>query len=197
MIVENKQIQISKEIIVRFKQNDERAFELIFNEYKGRIKGFIINCMPIGEDVESCLQEVFIKLWNNRSNIDLKQNFEAYLFKIARNYVVDELRKKVAKDQFLKSISEKYDPTKQPNLDKELDYLEIEQYLLSLIDKLPERRRHIFKMSRFEGYSYREIARKLAISENTVDTQIRKSLNFLRKGIEHYVSFIFFIWLMS
>jgi RNA polymerase sigma-70 factor (ECF subfamily) len=60
----------------------------------------------------------------------------------------------------------------------------LEIYLEDLIEKLPAKRREIFKMNRSEGLTYKEIATRLNISENTVDTQIRKSLHLLRQEYE-------------
>jgi RNA polymerase sigma-70 factor (ECF subfamily) len=68
---------------------------------------------------------------------------------------------------------------------------EAEDKLMELIDQMPERRREIFKLSRFNGMSYRQIAERLHISENTVDSQIRNALAFLRKEFRKFLALAF------
>ena len=63
---------------------------------------------------------------------------------------------------------------------------ELKDVIQKLVNRLPQRQKEIFRLSRISGLSYKEIARQLEISENTVDTQIRRSLDYLRKEYERY-----------
>jgi RNA polymerase sigma-70 factor, ECF subfamily len=67
--------------------------------------------------------------------------------------------------------------------EEEVIFHELEEQLKKLIGELPERRREIFRLSRIDGHSYKEISEKLGISENTVDTQIRHALSYLRNHL--------------
>jgi RNA polymerase sigma-70 factor (ECF subfamily) len=65
-------------------------------------------------------------------------------------------------------------------------YNELQHFLNQTIEELPPKRKEVFKLSRIEGLTYREIADRMKISENTVDVQIRKALGFLRNAFENY-----------
>ncbi|TKG91937.1 RNA polymerase sigma-70 factor [Puteibacter caeruleilacunae] len=193
--MKKREQHIGEDIILQFKKGNEKAFREIYEQYKSRLKGFLFHSLPQGEDLESHLQDIFFKLWDVRQSIDEKQSFESFLFRIARNLVIDILRKRVTRDRFLEGldiniVSKGIDDTLTL-----VEYSEFEKHLFELIERLPERRREIFKLSRFQGKTYKEIGKQLGISENTVDTQIRKSLSFLKQGMETYVSVLAMIFL--
>ena len=77
----------------------------------------------------------------------------------------------------------------------EADYWEFQRYLSDKIDQLPERRREIFKLSKLEGKSYREIAALLNISENTVDMQMRSANSAIYQAIKRYLAYLLFVFL--
>ncbi len=89
--------------------------------------------------------------------------------------------KKAAFDHFSFNSPEINNSTKD-----EVLFNELLTFLESQIEKLPERQREVIKLSRYEGLTYRQIARQLNISENTVDTQIRRALDFLRNKFENH-----------
>jgi len=177
------------------KRGDEKAFELIFHQSKGKMMGFLKNVLPRDEDEESILQEIYLKLWLNRKTIDTNQNFETFLFSIARNMVIDVMRKRFNKQKYLDEL---HSQLKYLNEDgnctyAHVEYSELENRIYNLIEQLPEQRKKIFKLSRMEGLTYKKIADKLEISENTVDSQIRNALSFLRKEMNYFLSLLFFI----
>jgi len=79
--------------------------------------------------------------------------------------------------------------------EKQFEYLELENTISSLIEEMPKKRKETYKQSRFEGLTYIEIATRLSISENTVDTQIRKALLFLKRKLSNYSFMLIFVYL--
>jgi len=186
---------IEKELVEQFKLGNEIAFELIFHRTKGKLKGFLVKVLPLGEDAENVLQEIYLKLWSNRKSIKADKKFESYLFAVARNAVVDVMRKRFHRQKYLEDL---YCQLKEGNencLDTLalVEYSELEKKIFELINKLPEKRKIIFKLNRIDGLTYEEIGAKLNISENTVDTQMRKSLAFLRLEMKNFLSLM--LWL--
>jgi RNA polymerase sigma-70 factor (ECF subfamily) len=186
-----KSIPLNKDedLMPRIKNGDEVAFELVFHRYKGYLLDFINKSLPKEEDAEGIVQEVFVKLWTNRDKLDPSKSLNAFLYTIARNELYGHLRKLLSKRKYLEELYfSSNDPVNTP--EKEIEYLELEKTVASLIKSLPEKRREIFILSREEGLTYKEIARQLGISENTVDTQIRKALSFLKEGLRNKISTI-------
>ncbi|MCF8361279.1 MAG: RNA polymerase sigma-70 factor [Prolixibacteraceae bacterium] len=168
------------EILQRLRKSDELAFEILFHRYKKRVKGFAHKMLPPYISSDKIVQEVFIKLWLNREKIDTSKKFSSFLFSVAKNTILDELKSAVNRKMVYaeSNILEEAMPVQEFAETGEED---LDLKLQVALQKLPQRRRIIFNLSRFEGFTYKQIAAKLNISENTVDTQIRKSLHFLRQ----------------
>ena len=190
-------LNTDKEIVELFKSGSELAFELIFHRTKGKLKGFLNKVLPTGEDLESVLQDIYLKLWSNRKSINTDKNFETYLFAIARNRVIDVMRKRLHKQKYLEELYVEMKKQSENSLDTlaKVEYSELEMKIFELIGQLPEKRQEIFKLNRIDGLTYKEIAAKLHISENTVDSQIRKALGFLRTEMKHYITLIIWLYL--
>ena len=183
-------INIERELVEQFKIGNEMAFELIFHRTKGKLKGFLLKVLPYGEDDESILQEIYLKLWTSRKTIKTNKNFETFLYAIARNLVVDIMRKRLHKQKYLEELYSKLKKEGHVNSQDTLvrvEYSELEKKIFELIERLPEKRQLIFKLNRIDGMSYKEIAKSLHISENTVDTQMRKALTFLREEMKFFL----------
>lgn len=168
------------ELLNRLRTGDEGAFEILFHRYKNRIKGFVHKTLPSHISSDSVVQKVFIKIWINHEKIDPSKNFSSFIFTISKNLVLDELKSAMSKKLMYTEnhVLDEILPGQEDMANREK---ELESIIQQGIGKLPQRRRQIFSLSRLEGLSYKQIAEKLSISENTVDTQIRKSLQFLRQ----------------
>jgi RNA polymerase sigma-70 factor (ECF subfamily) len=120
---------------------DEKAFEQVFDRSKGKLKGFLRKVLPRGEDEESVLQEVYLKLWSTRKFIHPDKNFEAYLSAIARNLVIDVMRKRLHRQKYLEAL---YLQSKEGHQNDggalaSVEYSELEKKIFGLIDQLPEK----------------------------------------------------------
>jgi len=177
-------------LVLRLKTGDQLAYEVLFYKYKNKLKGFIVNSTPPHIDPDEVLQQVFIKIWLQREKLDPEKSFLSFLFTIAKHEVIDQLRSAVNKKLYL--LGDMLTDLNIPDHSGSDPQQEMEQKVDELIKKLPERRKQIFELSRFDGLSYKEIAKQLNISENTVDTQIRKALDFLRNEIKklHFIIFL-------
>jgi len=188
---------IEKVLVEKLRQGDEMAFEVIFHRTKGKLKGFLVKVLPVGEDVESILQEIYLKIWSSRKSIKTNRSFETYLFAIARNMVVDVMRKRFHKQKYLEELCSQLKEEGNDCLDGDqiLQYSELEKKIYGIIEQLPDQRQIIFRLNRIDGLTYKEIARKLDISENTVDSQMRNALAFLRKEMKSFLSILILAYL--
>ena len=150
------------------KEGNKNAFEALYRGYNARIYNFVLSMVSNAGVAKDITQDIFLHIWEKRLNIDLEGNFDGYLFKISQNmvYHVDRL----ANESSDESVE----------IDEELDYLFLEEYILKLLEELPPARREVFMLYWKSGLNYREIADQLNISEKTVATQVHRSLDFLR-----------------
>ena len=174
-----------KTLITDLKKDNIISFEKIFSLYHKCIYNFCISLYQSPDDAEETVQKVFVALWEQREQVDENKPLGAYLYSIARYMIYNDFRRKVYKkaafDHFAFNSPETNNSTKDDVL-----FNELLTFLESHIEKLPERQREIIKLSRYEGLTYRQIAEQLNISENTVDTQIRRALDFLRDKLENH-----------
>lgn len=171
-----------KNLVKRLKSNDVNAFDELYRRYSNRIFQFASKFLPYKEDSEEILQIVFIALWNNRNKINEEQNFESYLFSIARQSIYKALRKAVYRQAYFEFLRHNSDEntfvTEEIVLYNELDTL-FNKY----IENLPPKRREIFILFREEGLSYREISERLSITVSTVNSQLTKAMDYIRRNI--------------
>jgi RNA polymerase sigma-70 factor (ECF subfamily) len=169
-------------LIKRIANDDPAAFELLFLQYHKRVYSFAISLVPSHQDAEEIVQNVFIAIWDQRKRLSISASFISYLFGIARHMAYEFIKKKIQHEAFVEYFLE-HNQEYAFITEEEVLFRELEELLQRLIQDLPERRREIFVLSKFDGLSYKEISVKLGISENTVDTQIRHALAFLRNKI--------------
>jgi RNA polymerase sigma-70 factor (family 1) len=171
-----------KLLLSQLKQGEEAAFKEIYQIYSQRIYGRLISLLKDEDMADSILQDVFMRIWERRTQIDPEQTFKAYLYKIAENFVYDHFRK-VARDKKLQvrlraATAEYYEHTEQDIFKKEND-----KFIEEAISKLPAQRQRIFQLCRIEGKSYEEAAGILGISVSTVSNQLVKATKSVREYV--------------
>lgn len=175
---------IDKEaIILRLKRDDKSALDLLFAYYYPRLYRFSRSILKIEDDIDDILQEVFVKIWLNRHKITNAETFNAYIFTITRNEVLNQIRAKVRDTTFrdrlyLLSMATEYQQQTQ------LEFDEIKSLIDRIISELPEKRQKIFLLSRTEGLSNKEIANQLAISEKTVEDHITHAIRRIKLSLK-------------
>jgi RNA polymerase sigma-70 factor, ECF subfamily len=174
-----------KKLILNLREGSVQAFNEIFSLNHKRICNFCRRLYQSSDEAEETVQKVFVALWEQRLQIDENKSLASYLFTIARYMVYQEFRqqvyKKAAFDHFVLNSIDYTESTKDDVL-----YNELYTFLQSVIESLPDRQREIFRLNRFSGLTYVQIADKLNITENTVDTQIRRALEFIRNKYKYH-----------
>ena len=171
-----------KATIISLKSGDFEAFDQLFKKYGKRLYGFAIGYLKSHEDAEELVQDIFVKVWENRSELDENQSFNSYLFTIAKNTILNHFRKKAHQQSYIEYIKQH---TKLIHIKTEEDivYSDLDAQAKKVIDKLPPSRREIFRLSREQGYNNEEIAQRLNISKKTVENQITHALKFIREQL--------------
>jgi RNA polymerase sigma-70 factor (family 1) len=175
----------TKKLIRQLRRGNVSAFNLIFENYNQKVYNFCLHLLKKQQDAEEVTQEVFIAIWQNRERIDPNTTLSTYIYSIARNQIYHIYRKSFYIQSYLDYLN---NADTKPELvtEDQVLYNELQHFLNQTIEELPPKRKEVFKLSRIEGLTYREIADRMKISENTVDVQIRKALGFLRNAFENY-----------
>lgn len=175
--------KLNKELVKKLKKGDMAAFDAIYSIYCHKLHAFVIRYLKQKEDAEGIVQEVFIKIWESRTKIDLYSSFESFIFTIAYNSTMSLLRKRVSDTKSKEYLKTHLQISNSTSAIDELQYKELKNKLQNLLDQLTDRQKEIYHLSREEGLSHKEIAKKLDISENTVKNHLVTVLKYLRTQI--------------
>jgi RNA polymerase sigma-70 factor (ECF subfamily) len=144
------------------------------------------------DDAREVVQELFVYLWENRDKIKEVQSVQSYVYAALR---YNSIRKFKSRSTGVIEIAEVPENDLAVNFQNDLEFAELQEAILETIDSLPPQCQKIFKLSRFEKQTYREIAGRLNISPKTVEAQMRKALQILQKALDNFLlAFIFFLF---
>ncbi|MDR1500017.1 MAG: RNA polymerase sigma-70 factor [Tannerellaceae bacterium] len=166
-------------------------FDRIYVNYFTRLYRFAKEYVIYSEDAENIVQDVFMMLWEKRRVLNVQVSLTAYLFSIVKNKCIDHLRRRVVADEYKQELNIKLLSLEDINRAFASDE-DIERFLNDALNKLPERCRQVFIMSRIEGKKYQEIADELGISVNTVENQMSIALRKLRIELKDYLPLLLF-----
>ena len=159
------------ELVRLLRNGDMAAFNAIYIKYCHKLHEFVIRYLKQEEDAEEIVQEVFIKIWNSRTKIDVNASFESFLFTIAYNSTISILRKRLSESKSREYLMATQQIQHIDDTVNNLQYKELNEKTQSLLQQLTSRQKEIFVLSREEGLTHKEIAKRLEISENTVKNQ--------------------------
>lgn len=171
------------DLVNLMKSGNQPAFTIIYNRYWRLLYGHIYKMLRDEDEAKDILQDVFSGLWLNPEKIPETLNFAGYLYTIARNNVLNAIRKNKYKNNYLESLAQYI----TESTEETLQYIDARD-LMAVIDKeiaaLPPRMRQVFEMSRKENLSHKEIGKLLGTSDETVKKQINKSLKIIRYNLK-------------
>jgi RNA polymerase sigma-70 factor (ECF subfamily) len=159
------------------------AFESLFKNYSQKLYRFSYSYLKSETEAEDLVQEVFLKLWENRSSLKTGMSFQSYLFTIAFNSIRKSFNKKAKQEKFRVDLFE-FLSAENTSLEIRPDFDSLILKLDSLIEQMPDRRKEIFLKRKKEGKSVRDIAEEMDVSPKTVENQITEAMNYLKKEFD-------------
>lgn len=174
------------EQILRFKAGDHNAFEWLYNKYWSQVYNFTRLYITTTDESKEIVQEVFVKIWESREQVDEKNNFRGFLFIITRNLIFNIKRDNLNKEYYKLSVLEAFSQNNLKDyyeVEEELYATELGQYINLLIDGLPEKQKQIFLLSRKKHLTNKEIAEQMNLSVKSIEGYLTKTLKFLKQNI--------------
>ncbi|MEO9022956.1 MAG: RNA polymerase sigma-70 factor [Ginsengibacter sp.] len=174
-----------KDLVVLLRDSSEAAFEELYHLYSNRLLGYLIKLVKSEGIASELLQDFFIKIWNNRQNIDPEKSFRSYLFCVAENLVYDFFRK-AARNKKLEAVLINNSCGEYRHIEENFCRKENIQLLQNAIDALPPKRRQVFQLVKMEERSYEEVSSILHVSVSTINDHIVKATKSIREKLEPY-----------
>jgi RNA polymerase sigma-70 factor (ECF subfamily) len=153
----------------------------LFDRYSQKIYRFSLSYLKSDAEAEEIVQEVFMKLWENRGKLKSDKSFKSYLFTIAFNAIKKKFNQKMKNEKYKHDLFQWLNEEK-PSLESRLDFETLLEKLDLLIGQLPGKRKAIFLQRKKEGKSIQDIAAEMGISPKTVKNQITEAMNFLKES---------------
>ena len=190
------QVRDDKEYVECLKKDDFIAFDALFHKYSANLYAFALSITRDSFAAEEVTQLVFLKVWEKREQIKEHLSFKSFLFSVAYHETISWLRKekseKMRIGEFVRMSGFQTSETENT-----VEFRNIESLANGLIQEMPEKRKEIFRLSREQGFSNKEIAEKLGISIKTVENQMTSALKYLREKLgKHDVLGLLFYFLM-
>ena len=176
-------------LLKELSEGSRTAFDWLFIRYQPKVVAFLKACTGDEEQARDIAQDIFFNIWKDRAKLSGVRSFEGYLFQMARfsvyNYYdhLDVVKKYVEEGK------------KQPEgtavgPEEKLKERQIKAIVAATVRKMPQRRREIFVMSRWGGYTNDEIAARLNINKRTVENHLTAALSALRRALKYLLCVI-------
>lgn len=166
--------------------SDKKAFAVLYNLYAGKCLHFIASIIKDQDAAKDITHDIFVKVWLKRDIISKVDSFSAYLFRMARNAVMDKLESEVIKRRFVTEslvVSEEF----MMYVDEKVSIDELQVLIFNAVSRMPEQRRRIFMMSRYKGVPNIKIAEMLGINIRTVENHLTNALADIRAALAEAV----------
>ncbi|QHT66492.1 RNA polymerase sigma-70 factor [Rhodocytophaga rosea] len=182
--------EVETQLLMLRKTDETKFIELLFKQYYSPLCRTVNRMVNDTDAAEDLVQDVFMKMWNNRQTLEINFSFKSYLYRSAINAALNHLEKN--KKNVALEDSNFIEPTSS-EADEQLHYSEVQQRVQEATDALPPACKTIFVLSRHENMSYKEIAEALQISPKTVENQMGKALKHFREYLNVYIKHLFSI----
>jgi len=170
------------ELVKKLEVDDERALNELYLRYWDKLLSVAMHRLNNLEIAEEIVQDIFVKLWQRRHEVQITGTVATYLAVAVKYRVINELDKAWYKRNHTEPAEEHF-VLHAPAVDELIFERELLKRVEEIIKALPEKCRLIFKMSRESDLTYKQIASELDISEKTVEAHMHKALKQLRAHI--------------
>lgn len=164
----------------RLRNDDRTVIDEIYEFYHAKIFRFSISYLKNEDDAYDIVQDVFIKIWENRLQLKKDTNFDAFLFTVAKNTVLSLFRKRATEQKFKNNL-DMPNESEPDAIENDIDFDLLKKKYEKLLDKLPPKRKEVFVLSREKGLTNKEIAEIKGIAEKTVEDHLTKSLSYFKQ----------------
>jgi RNA polymerase sigma-70 factor (ECF subfamily) len=183
---------IHTQLIQGLKSGSHKDFDKLYAIYADLLYGFVLSLTKSADMSKDILQETFMRVWQTREQLSTEMSFKSYLYSIARNRIIDVFRHQMRSVAFEEYIAgEAYQSYTENTIDRQLDFDEFVSKLEHAKEKLSNRQREIFELSREKGLSISLIAEQLGLSEQTVKNQLTLIMKILRTELSYYYYILF------
>ncbi|RXM49179.1 hypothetical protein BOW55_02220 [Flavobacterium sp. YO12] len=195
----NKQLSkpdLNQDVILidRLRNGDETALNELYNKFWQSLFMSSYNVLKDRELCEDIIQDIFMNIWHNREKLEIHISLKGYMYACARYQVFNHIRRNKDKIhvELFDDLEKRFQYTTP---ETQLMHDELVYHINSIVENLPEKCQLVYKLSREEQLSHKEIAERLNISTKTVENHITKALHSIRLSMGNILSVAMILWL--
>lgn len=171
-------------ILLKAARGDREAFAILYTFYTPYLYRLLYPLTNESkEDTEEIIQEIFLRIWEKKEILFAVQSFKAYVFRMGRNIMVDQFRKRSVRKRLAAEVSGLASDT-APGLEDDLLFIEYQTIAAQAIDRLPPRQRQIFDLRTKEDMSLNDISAELGIGLPAVKKQLYEAIHSVKAWLQ-------------
>jgi RNA polymerase sigma-70 factor (ECF subfamily) len=167
--------------------SDENAFERLFKSFFRELHVYSFSVLRDWDLAEEVVQTLFLKLWENGSWKRVETSMKSFLYRSVYHESLNVLRQHKVRQSYENNTLYVM-KNETPHITTRVELNELEERIRRSLNRLPEKCRTVFQLSRFSELKYHEIASQLGISVKTVETQMGKAIRILRNDLKDYLN---------
>lgn len=172
-----------KLLLEQISEDNEEAFSQVFYAYKDKLYAFIYRITESKELSADIVQDTFLKIWELRGKLFSIDNFNAYLFRMAQNQAINELRR-MSRETLVLAERQKTNNFSSETPEEKLQYKNITAYIREIVNSLPPQQKTVYCLSREQNLKQEDIAQQLQISISTVQNHMTQALKTIREKLK-------------
>ncbi|MBB6498382.1 RNA polymerase sigma factor [Pedobacter cryoconitis] len=169
-----------KLLLNEISKGNEKSFRKLYDSYFHQVTAYVFKISKSDEVTVEIVQDVFLKLWQNREALTYVENIKGYIYSISRNRSIDYLRK-LAKEVDLIKVLAAHHQQYDNNVDQKINANDLQLIIEQALYFLSDPKKKIFQMSKIDGMSHDEIAELMHLSKSTVKNHLSETLKYLRQ----------------
>ncbi|SMD03836.1 RNA polymerase sigma factor [Pedobacter nyackensis] len=182
-------LHTDEELFTLIKEGNHGAYTQIFDRFYVVLYLHALKILQDEDEAKDVVQELFENIWTKRDFLSLNGTVSSYLYACTRNLVLNQIAHKKVKGRYLDSL-EVFMGQETYLTDFYVREKELKRIIEKEIASLPQKMGEIFKLSRTEYLSHKEIASKLKLSELTVKTQVKRALKILKPKLDFLIALL-------
>ncbi|WP_295935416.1 RNA polymerase sigma-70 factor [uncultured Alistipes sp.] len=176
-------------VLRKLREGDTEALDVLYLLYAAKVRDFAFRLLCNRAEAEDITHDIFLKVWEERKSVGNVLSFKSYLFRMTRNAIFNAYKHRQVESKYQAHAVAAEKPT-APGADERVTTEDMLEMIALAVENMPEQRRKVFCMSRYENMSYSDIAEALNISPKTVQYHISGALAELRKLLSAISFFI-------
>jgi RNA polymerase sigma-70 factor (ECF subfamily) len=173
-------------LLIRLQKGERQAFEQLYRTYWRSLFDSAYKRLQSREETEEIVQELFAQLWARRESLVITSSLESYLYTALRNQIFSYFRARIVQRNHASYVFHRNDAPSNP-VEDQLYYEELAVAYKNSLERLPEKYRTVYQLSRHQNLTYKEISKLLNLPIDTVEKQMSKALQLLRIYLKDYV----------